>query len=73
VAARRVAGARHPYRAVLRKDLGWSLLSVVPVAVVTYVLTWTGWFLSDKAYGRHWADDRGGLWSWIPAPLRSLW
>ncbi|MDG5805808.1 phospholipid carrier-dependent glycosyltransferase [Streptomyces ossamyceticus] len=73
VAARRVAGARHPYRAVLRKDLGWSLLSVVPVAVVTYVLTWTGWFLSDKGYGRHWADDRGGIWSWIPAPLRSLW
>lgn len=73
VAARRVAGARHPYRAVLRKDLGWSLLSVVPVAVFTYVLTWTGWFLSDKGYGRHWADDRGGIWSWIPAPLRSLW
>ncbi|WP_327721415.1 phospholipid carrier-dependent glycosyltransferase [Streptomyces sp. NBC_00490] len=73
VGARRVAGARHPYRAVLRKDLGRSVLSLVPVAVVTYLVTWTGWFLSDDGYGRHWADGRGGTWSWIPAPLRSLW
>lgn len=73
VGARRVAGARHPYRAVLRKDLGASVLSLVPVAVVTYLATWTGWFLSDDGYGRHWADGRGGPWSWIPAPLRSLW
>jgi len=73
VGSRRVAGARRPYLAVLRKDLGWSVLSVVPVAVVTYVATWTGWFLSDDGYGRHWADGRGGAWSWTPAPLRSLW
>jgi dolichyl-phosphate-mannose--protein O-mannosyl transferase len=73
VGSRRVAGARRPYRAVLRKDLGWSVLSILPVAVVTYLLTWTGWFLSDNGYGRHWADGRGGTWSWIPAPLRSLW
>ncbi|MFD3376384.1 MULTISPECIES: dolichyl-phosphate-mannose--protein mannosyltransferase [unclassified Streptomyces] len=73
VGSRRVAGARRPYLAVLRKDLGWSALSLAPVALVTYLMTWTGWFLSDKGYGRHWADGRGGPWSWIPAPLRSLW
>ncbi|MFE4450671.1 dolichyl-phosphate-mannose--protein mannosyltransferase [Streptomyces sp. NPDC056796] len=73
VGARRTAGAGRPYRAVLRKDFGWSVLSLVPVAVVTYLATWTGWFLSDNGYGRHWADGRGGTWSWIPAPLRSLW
>ncbi|MER6186622.1 phospholipid carrier-dependent glycosyltransferase [Streptomyces sp. NPDC001652] len=73
VGARRVAGARRPYRAVLRKDLGRSVLSLVPVAAVTYLVTWTGWFVSDDGYGRHWADGRGGTWSWIPAPLRSLW
>ncbi|KUN24498.1 hypothetical protein AQJ23_20430 [Streptomyces antibioticus] len=73
VGARRVAGARHPYRAVVRKDLGWSLLSLVPVATVTYLATWTGWFRSSDGYDRHWADGRGGTWSWIPAPLRSLW
>ncbi|MFF4504515.1 dolichyl-phosphate-mannose--protein mannosyltransferase [Streptomyces sp. NPDC001401] len=73
VGSRRVAGAGHPYRAVLRKDLGWSVLSLIPVAVLTYLATWTGWFMSDNGYNRHWADGRGGTWSWIPAPLRSLW
>ncbi|WP_435862354.1 dolichyl-phosphate-mannose--protein mannosyltransferase [Streptomyces phaeochromogenes] len=73
VASRRVAGARRPYLSVLRKDVGWSVLSLAPVALVTYLMTWSGWFLSDKGYGRHWADGRGGPWSWIPAPLRSLW
>ncbi|WP_234383425.1 dolichyl-phosphate-mannose--protein mannosyltransferase [Streptomyces dysideae] len=73
VGSRRVAGARHPYRAVLRRDLGRSVFSLLPVAVVTYLATWTGWFLSDDGHGRHWADGRGGTWSWIPAPLRSLW
>ncbi|WP_199811654.1 dolichyl-phosphate-mannose--protein mannosyltransferase [Streptomyces sp. NRRL S-340] len=73
VGARRVAGARRPWRAVLRKELGRCVLSLVPVAAVTYLATWAGWFLSDDGYGRHWADGRGGTWSWIPAPLRSLW
>ncbi|MFK0111682.1 dolichyl-phosphate-mannose--protein mannosyltransferase [Streptomyces sp. NPDC091217] len=73
VGSRRVTGARHPYRAVLRRDLGPSVLSLVPTALLTYLLTWTGWFLSDDGWGRHWADGRGGTWSWIPAPLRSLW
>ena len=73
VAARRVAGARQPYRAVLGKDLGRSVASLVPVAVVTYLATWSGWFMSSDGYGRHWADGRGGSWAWVPAPLRSLW
>ncbi|WTN46390.1 phospholipid carrier-dependent glycosyltransferase [Streptomyces sp. NBC_00631] len=73
VGARRVAGARHPYRAVLRRDLGRSVLALVPTAVLTYLVAWTGWFLSDDGWGRHWADGRGGTWSWIPAPLRSFW
>lgn len=73
VGSRRVAGSSRPYLAVLNKDLGWSLLSMVPVALLTYLATWTGWFRSDDGYDRHWADGRGGTWSWIPAPLRSLW
>ncbi|MEV6170268.1 phospholipid carrier-dependent glycosyltransferase [Streptomyces sp. NPDC051954] len=73
VGSRRVAGARHPVRAVLRKDLAPSLASLVPAALAAYLLTWTGWFASDQGYGRHWADGRGGPWAWIPAPLRSFW
>ncbi|MDH6696011.1 dolichyl-phosphate-mannose--protein mannosyltransferase [Streptomyces griseoviridis] len=73
VGSRRVAGARRPYRTALRKDAGWSVLSLVPVAALTYLLTWSGWFASGQGYYRHWADGRGGAWSWIPAALRSLW
>ncbi|MBY8887686.1 phospholipid carrier-dependent glycosyltransferase [Streptomyces sp. PTM05] len=73
VAARRVAGAPRPYRAMLRRDALPAFVSIVPVAVVTYLVSWTGWFVTGNGYFRHWADGRGGTWSWIPAPLRSLW
>ncbi|MFJ9422157.1 dolichyl-phosphate-mannose--protein mannosyltransferase [Streptomyces sp. NPDC101249] len=73
VGARRVAGADRPYATALRKDAPWSVLSMVPVAVLTYLATWTGWFVSGQGYYRHWAEGRGGTWSWVPAPLRSLW
>jgi dolichyl-phosphate-mannose--protein O-mannosyl transferase len=72
VGARRVAGAHHPYRAVLRRDAR-SALSLVAVTTLTYLATWTGWFLSGRGYGRHWADGRDTAWPWIPAALRSLW
>jgi dolichyl-phosphate-mannose--protein O-mannosyl transferase len=71
--ARRVAGARHAYFAVLVKDAGWAFLSTIPVALGVYLLSWTGWFATSNGYDRHWADGRGGFWSWVPAPLRSLW
>ncbi|WP_418957507.1 dolichyl-phosphate-mannose--protein mannosyltransferase [Streptomyces tritici] len=78
VGARRTAGAVHPYGAVLRKDLVPAFVSVVPVALVTYVASWTGWIASDKGYFRNWAAEQdkahgAGLWSWLPDWLRSLW
>ncbi|MFF7313049.1 phospholipid carrier-dependent glycosyltransferase [Streptomyces sp. NPDC008137] len=79
VASRRVAGARHPYSAVLRRDLGLAFLATVPVAVVTYVLAWTGWIFSatdgSGGYYRNWAatSGKGGSWTFLPDWLRSLW
>jgi dolichyl-phosphate-mannose--protein O-mannosyl transferase len=79
VGARRVAGASHPYAAVLRRDLGWGFLSTVPVAVATYLLSWLGWILSPTngsgGYFRNWAatEGKGGQWTWLPDWLRSLW
>jgi dolichyl-phosphate-mannose-protein mannosyltransferase len=61
VAARRVAGSRRPYRTVLRRDLVPAFVATVPVAVVTYLATWAGWFASDKGYARTWAEGRRGL------------
>ncbi|MER5429212.1 phospholipid carrier-dependent glycosyltransferase [Streptomyces sp. NPDC002588] len=80
VGSRRVAGARHPYRAVLRRDTGLAFLATIPVALVTYLVSWTGWILSPSdgsgGYYRNWAatDGKGGSWTWLfPDWLRSLW
>ncbi|MEG8279384.1 dolichyl-phosphate-mannose--protein mannosyltransferase [Streptomyces sp. AHA2] len=79
VASRRVAGARHPYSAVLRRDTGLAFVATVPVALVTYLASWTGWFLSPTdgsgGYFRNWAatDGKGGSWTFLPDWLRSLW
>jgi dolichyl-phosphate-mannose--protein O-mannosyl transferase len=54
--ARRVAGVRRPVRAALIRD---GLLALVPFLVVpalVYVVSWTGWFVSDGAHA--WDHDR---------------
>ncbi|WTW95493.1 phospholipid carrier-dependent glycosyltransferase [Streptomycetaceae bacterium NBC_01309] len=60
---RRAAGAVgwRVYAAVLRRDLPFALLSIVAVAVVVYVWSWSGWLLTDGGYNRQWADGRDGL------------
>ncbi|MET7703383.1 phospholipid carrier-dependent glycosyltransferase [Streptomyces sp. NPDC005485] len=79
VGARRVAGARHPYTAVLKHDTGLAFLATVPVAVAVYLVSWTGWILSPTngsgGYYRNWAatDGKGGSWTFLPDWLRSLW
>ncbi|WP_338672289.1 phospholipid carrier-dependent glycosyltransferase [Streptomyces sp. SCSIO 30461] len=73
--ARRTAGAMRPYAAVLRRDVIPAFVSTIPVAIVTYLATWTGWIATDKGYFRDWArtDGAGGSWTWLPDWLRSLW
>jgi dolichyl-phosphate-mannose--protein O-mannosyl transferase len=80
VGARKVAGARRPYVAVLKYDVGFAFLAMVPVALLTYLLSWTGWILSPAdgtgGYFRDWAATagRGSHWSWLmPDWWRSLW
>ncbi|MGI5398404.1 dolichyl-phosphate-mannose--protein mannosyltransferase [Streptomyces sp. CA-135486] len=75
VGARRTAGAVQPYKAVLLKDVVPAFVSTVPVAIATYIASWTGWIVTDKGYFRDWAqkDGRGGSWTWLPDWLRSLW
>ncbi|MCX5333476.1 MULTISPECIES: dolichyl-phosphate-mannose--protein mannosyltransferase [unclassified Streptomyces] len=80
VGSRKVAGARHPYEAVLKRDLGLAFLATVPVAIATYLLSWLGWILSPTdgtgGYYRNWAatDGKNSDWSWLfPDWWRSLW
>ncbi|MFE4215161.1 dolichyl-phosphate-mannose--protein mannosyltransferase [Streptomyces sp. NPDC056844] len=75
VGARRTAGAVQPYRAVALRDLLPAFVSTVPVAIGTYLVSWTGWIVTDKGYYRNWAatEGKGGSWTWLPDWLRSLW
>lgn len=79
VGARRVAGARHPYLTVLKRDTGLAFLATVPVSLAVYLASWTGWILSPAdgsgGYFRNWAatDGKGGSFTFLPDWLRSLW
>jgi dolichyl-phosphate-mannose-protein mannosyltransferase len=76
VGARRTAGAVRPYLAVLRRDVVPAFVSTVPVAIVTYLASWTGWFVTQDGYFRDWASKgagKGGHFTWLPDSLRSLW
>ncbi|MFI1397428.1 dolichyl-phosphate-mannose--protein mannosyltransferase [Streptomyces sp. NPDC020681] len=75
VGARRTAGAVQPYKAALKKDVVPAFVSTVPVAIATYIASWTGWIVTDKGYFRNWATTagEGGSFTWLPDWLRSLW
>ncbi|MFG2211786.1 dolichyl-phosphate-mannose--protein mannosyltransferase [Streptomyces sp. NPDC048638] len=76
VAARRTAGARRPFRAVLRRDVLPAFGATVVVALATYLASWSGWLAGRSGYYRDWAttrEGRTGSWTWLPDWLRSLW
>jgi dolichyl-phosphate-mannose--protein O-mannosyl transferase len=56
--ARRSAGVRRPWRDTLLGEGGWLVLAGV-LMVVTYLASWSGWFLTDIGYFRHWRADSG--------------
>jgi len=70
--AYRAAGVRRWVSSALVVQGPIAFVAMVGTALVTYVASWTGWFLSDHGYKRHWADTHPGP-DWIPGALRSLW
>ena len=75
--ARRRAGLPFWFAGTLFKQAPATFLLTVPVALVVYLSTWTGWFLSNNGYDRHWAENAGNAWTgalaWVPHSLQSLW
>jgi dolichyl-phosphate-mannose-protein mannosyltransferase len=58
VGARRSAGVRRPVSSGILGDLGWLILSFVLTALI-YLATWTGWFVTDVGYFRHYREANG--------------
>jgi dolichyl-phosphate-mannose--protein O-mannosyl transferase len=74
VSARRVAGARSPWIGAVTKDALPAFVSIVPAALVTYLVTWSGWLFTSGGYHRQWgADNPSTTFGWVPDSLRSLW
>jgi len=73
VGARRVIDIRHPLVSMLVRDAVPAFVYLVVVAGITYLVTWTGWFLTDGGWDRNWAasNPTEGL-LFLPEALRSL-
>ena len=70
--ARRAAGIRRWGQGSLLMDGPWAALALVGTTVVVYVLSWTGWFLTDIGYHRRWHTFHPGEGvQWLPAVLRN--
>lgn len=73
--ARRAAGIRRWWLGTLRLDVLPAGATILGTALVTYLISWTGWFASDAAWGRQWAQSNpaSGPAALVPDALRSLW
>ncbi|HEU5108763.1 MAG TPA: phospholipid carrier-dependent glycosyltransferase [Micromonosporaceae bacterium] len=71
VRTRRSAGVPRPWLGTLAAETGWLLLCGVLI-VATYVVTWSGWFLTDDGYFRHWLADNGRREWPVVGPLWNL-
>ncbi|MBK6885813.1 MAG: phospholipid carrier-dependent glycosyltransferase [Tetrasphaera sp.] len=71
--AYRAAGVRRWVASTFLVQAPIAALVMVGLTLVTYLTSWTGWFLSADGYKRHWAETHPSSHTWIPAALRSLW
>ncbi|MDJ0378834.1 phospholipid carrier-dependent glycosyltransferase [Cryobacterium sp. PH31-L1] len=75
--ARRRNGITFWASAAILKQAPTTFLLLVPVAVTTFFVSWTGWFVTRGGYYREWADAAGAAWTgplaWVPHTLQSFW
>ncbi len=74
IGARRAAGVRRWLFGGFYRDAPIAFLHLVPVAFVTYLLSWIGWFRSTDGYNRYWAaDNPDSIWTrLLPDSFASL-
>jgi dolichyl-phosphate-mannose--protein O-mannosyl transferase len=59
IGARRAAGLRGYVSGALVRDGKWLPVTFILIPLVTYVLTWTGWFATSTGYDRNYAQQHG--------------
>ncbi|MCD2171291.1 phospholipid carrier-dependent glycosyltransferase [Microbacterium sp. JC 701] len=71
LARRRAGVVQWPMDAV-RQGLA-SFVLLVPVALVVYLASWSGWLFTSGGYMRSTPVATSPLWSWVPEALQRLW
>ncbi len=75
--ARRRLGVEFWASAAILKQGPATFLLLVPIAVTTFFVSWTGWFVTRGGYYREWADGVGAAWTgtfaWVPHSVQSFW
>ncbi|WP_233201850.1 dolichyl-phosphate-mannose--protein mannosyltransferase [Cryobacterium sp. Y11] len=75
--ARRRNGVSFWLSAAILKQAPVTFLLLVPIAVATFLASWTGWFVTRGGYYRDWSDGAGAAWTgplaWVPHTLQSFW
>lgn len=75
--ARRRAGVPFWLSAAILKQGPASFLLLVPVAVTTLLVSWTGWFVTQGGFYRQYASEPGAAWTgplaWVPHVIQSFW
>lgn len=78
MAARRRVGVEFWGTGTLFKQGPVTFVLMIPIAVITYVATWTGWFVTKGGYYREWVTSAPGLhWTgalaWVPDVVQNFW
>jgi dolichyl-phosphate-mannose--protein O-mannosyl transferase len=75
--ARRRAGVPFWLSGAVLKQAPVTFVLLVPIAVVTFLFSWTGWFVTRGGYYRDWASLDGNAWTgalaWVPESVQSFW
>jgi dolichyl-phosphate-mannose-protein mannosyltransferase len=75
---RRRAGIRFWYSAGILKQLPATLLVTVPITLFTYLICFSGYFVTAGGYDRQYLAEFPkqrwtGLLGWVPGPVQDLW
>lgn len=74
---RRQAGIEFWATGGILKQAPVTFLLLVPLAAAVYLASWTGWFVTDGGYHRHWVEGGGEAWSgglaWVPTAFQNWW
>lgn len=75
--ARRRLGIPFWFSAAVLKQGPVTFVLLVPLALVTYLSTWAGWFATSGGMYRTWAQTSGGEWTgglaWVPLWFQNFW